>query len=244
MHPKDSPEASPKESRQFDPMAIRSMLNNDRTSRSAENTSHDSEGHRYRRPSFQVSPLARPQPRRRRTDPLLSMEGNSAMLPSMYADREPYSPTLPSPMSFAPIHTTVSPRRSGRVVGGRTSRPKYTETQGFFIWYHRTDLCQSWDQVGQAFEVHFGEARPKGGLQCKFYRMLGQWQVEKVRAQTGEAPGRKDCVGAYGVVQRTTKRFDWMTKEHYNSSALPQFRTRGRSPSSPASSCTGCPDCG
>jgi hypothetical protein len=64
------------------------------------------------------------------------------------------------------------------------SSPRTSTDQCSDIWYHRTDLGLAWDDVEQRFSEYFGEKREKGGLQCKFYRTIGDAGVEKVREQT------------------------------------------------------------
>lgn len=139
---------------------------------------------------------------------------------------------------------TIMATKERRPSSTRAPRPKYEEQQAFFIWYHRTDLGEAWNQVLREFERQFHHRRHKGGLQCKFYRLLKDWNVEKVRAQTKHVQDHpKDKIGAFGVVQRTSKRYEWMKPEHYNAPALPQFIGRGPSPSG-SSCCSGCSDCG
>ncbi|ETI28166.1 hypothetical protein G647_00615 [Cladophialophora carrionii CBS 160.54] len=88
---------------------------------------------------------------------------------------------------------------------------KYAAEQAYWIWYHRTDLGEGWDEVEQKFDIQFGESRKKGGLQCKFYRLLDIHGVEKVRKQTKSGHKRRgNRVGKFGVVQRTTRRYAWM----------------------------------
>ena len=113
--------------------------------------------------------------------------------------------------------STSSTGRRHRTQRRRTHRrprppcKKYSLEQVYFIWYHRTDLQQSWDEVERAFYRHFGDKREKGGLQCRFYRTLEEQKVEKVREQARSGRRRRgDMVGKYGVVQRTTERFPWM----------------------------------
>jgi len=110
----------------------------------------------------------------------------------------------------------------------REFRPKYAIEEAYFIWYHRTDLNEPWEQVLQEHRAAFPSKRGKGGLQCRFYRLLDEHKVEKVRAQTGSPEDSLDrsrgVVGRYGVVQRTGKRFKWMKAEHQDVPPLPQFR--------------------
>lgn len=69
----------------------------------------------------------------------------------------------------------------------RAPRPpckKYSTEQEYFVWYYRTDLGQDWDEVERKYEHQFGDKRGKAGLQCKFYRVLDDHGVKKVREQT------------------------------------------------------------
>lgn len=153
-----------------------------------------------------------------------------------------YSQASLSSIETSPtISSSDTVSRRGSVA--RAPRPKYSDDQGYFIWYHRTDLAEPWDRVLQEFAKQFNHRRPKGGLQCKFYRLLGDWGVEKVREQARQSQSRsRDSVGRYGLVQRTNLRFPWMRQDHISAPMLPQFATRH--PSSPGDSpCTGCHEC-
>ncbi|KIW73353.1 hypothetical protein PV04_01482 [Phialophora macrospora] len=107
--------------------------------------------------------------------------------------------------------SSSSGQQQRRIRQPRPPCKQYNPEQAYFIWYNRTDLGQGWDEVEHRFEIQFGETRKKGGLQCKFYRVLGIHGVEKVREQTKTGHKRRgDRVGKFGVVQRTAKRFSWM----------------------------------
>ncbi|KAK4936993.1 hypothetical protein LTR10_022242 [Elasticomyces elasticus] len=54
-------------------------------------------------------------------------------------------------------------------------RHKYAEERAFYIWYHRIDLGLTWDEVVAAYRRYWRDRRRKGGLQCKFYRLLEQY---------------------------------------------------------------------
>ncbi|KIW95843.1 uncharacterized protein Z519_02907 [Cladophialophora bantiana CBS 173.52] len=117
---------------------------------------------------------------------------------------------------------------------------KYTPEQAYFIWYYRTDLEQAWDEVERAFQRQFGEDRKKPGLQCKFYRLLGEEGVAKVREQAKSGHRTQgDKVGKFGVVQRTTARFPWMRLEDQLTPPLPCFATRGGCGNSTCETCSG-----
>ena len=114
--------------------------------------------------------------------------------------------TSPSP---GPTATTATKRRVCRKP--RLPCKKYADVQAYFIWYHRTDLHECWDEVERKFDLQYKEKRVKGGLQCKFYRFLDQHKVEKVREQAKRGQRRHgDRVGRFGVVERTNERHDWM----------------------------------
>jgi hypothetical protein len=95
---------------------------------------------------------------------------------------------------------------SGKVRKGKPTGPRlaYTIEEGIAIWYLRTDLALSWEQVDYWFKQWFGRVRrEKSGLQCKFYRceqprlkystlmtfadticrVIGSWEVDTVRVQ-------------------------------------------------------------
>ena len=219
----------------FDPMALGSMLN-EYPSSTTNGTAGLEEIPRPRSHSFQLPPLVRPHPSRRHTGPFPAMQPIPDRSISQYG-------TLPPLLDTESFQQSMPSNLARRTSTARAPRPKYEEQQGFFIWYHRTDLGEPWDEVLREFEAEFGQRRPKGGLQCKFYRLLDQWEVEKVRAQARSAQDSpRDRIGAYGVVQRTTERCRWMRPEHYHARALPRFTTRGHSPAS-ATSCAGCPEC-
>ncbi|KAJ9498666.1 hypothetical protein H2202_005852 [Exophiala xenobiotica] len=101
-------------------------------------------------------------------------------------------------------------------------REKYTDEEAYFIWYHRIDLNMPWDQVKEAYSRTFSETRKKAGLQCRFYRIVDQHKVTKVRQQ-----GRPDRsirgghIEKFGVIAQTDRRYYWMRPEHLESRPLP-----------------------
>jgi len=108
----------------------------------------------------------------------------------------------------------------------RARRHKYSDEEAYFIWYHRTDLEWQWDRVLARYNQIFECPRGKDGLQCKFYRLLGEWGVEKVREQARQNQHNKDRIGQFGVVERTGLRFPWMTAYHQQQHQLPMFAHR------------------
>lgn len=217
----------------FNPMAIGSLLNSDEKPlyRIGSQNKNDQHHKSYKRPANQANKSSSSSSSHRSF-------GSLALRPA--------ASTTTSATPIAPKQYHVQPqapfRATKRAPNTRAPRPKYEEQQAFFIWYHRTDLSEPWDQVLLEFSRQFHHRRPKGGLQCKFYRLLKEWDVEKVRVQNRHArDSPKDRVGAFGVVERTPRRFEWMRPHHYNSPPLTQFSTQP--PASPVS-CSGCSDCG
>lgn len=163
--------------------------------------------------------------------------------------RQQTDPSTYRTRSFWPVREeSVSlpyPTNAERQTPVRAPRLRYEDEQVFFIWYHRTDLGLGWDEVLRRYHNKFHQKRQKTGLQCKFYRLLECWGVEKVRAQARSGQGNSsDRVGAYGVIQRTWRRFQWMRSEDLERPPLLQFRDRGHSPINGARTiCPGCSDC-
>lgn len=115
-------------------------------------------------------------------------------------------------------------RLSSEAVEKRPPRRMYTEEQLCFIWYHRTDLKESWTSISGKFEAQFHQKRDVGALECRFYRILKEWNVENVREQSRMAASSKQPdLGRYGVIQRTWWRYPWMLVEHHHASPLPDF---------------------
>lgn len=203
------------------PMAISSIVNDD-------NHSERETAPRTRSHSIQLPPLERSlHTSRQRSDPFI------------------YGPCYQSTSSFAVQQAPEnpnSPTSSEKSMTIRAPRPKYEIEQIFFIWYHRTDLSLPWDEVLHKYREQFQQSRQKTGLQCKFYRLLDDWGVERVRAQVRNSHRTSnDSVGAYGVIQRTWHRFAWMRPEEMHLAPLLQFRNRGQSRMSSAKgTCTSC----
>ncbi|KEF58032.1 uncharacterized protein A1O9_05955 [Exophiala aquamarina CBS 119918] len=138
------------------------------------------------------------------------------------------SESSPSPSSstLSPTISTLSlsssppgTKRTQRKRARQDSRPKksrgachkYTREQEHFIWYHRTDLHMPWDQVEHEYKQYFNHDREKGGLQCKYYRVLNSYNVEKVRQQTkwGQVIG-KAKIGKYGLLATVKCNYPWI----------------------------------
>jgi hypothetical protein len=117
---------------------------------------------------------------------------------------------IASILNEEPIPDNPKPRGKRRL----QSRPKYNEEQALFIWYHRIDLNMEWDAVWERFEEAF-PGRGKAGLQCKFYRILSQYQVAKVREQSklGRTEGSSKA-RQFGMANTTGRRFWWMKQRH------------------------------
>ncbi|EED21948.1 conserved hypothetical protein [Talaromyces stipitatus ATCC 10500] len=116
--------------------------------------------------------------------------------------------------------TTISERR-------RAPRPKYTDEEMYFIWYHRVDLDEEWRDCTEAFNKQFPSQgrseRNTQGIQCKFYRFINAKKCPTVREQRrlkdGEfmAHGRSSrgrLLPKFGVVEWCHVWYPWMRAEH------------------------------
>ena len=112
-----------------------------------------------------------------------------------------------------------SPTPSAMSVGTkipRDPRQRYQDEEGLFIWYHRIDLHESWDVVEEEFQHQFHQQRKKAGLQCKFYRLLDQRHIDKVRVQAKHRLRHENPEGyqGFGLIRRTKERPLWIRKHH------------------------------
>ncbi|KIW50296.1 hypothetical protein PV05_11897 [Exophiala xenobiotica] len=106
-------------------------------------------------------------------------------------------------------------------------REKYTEEEAYFIWYHRIDLNMPWNKVLEAYSRNFAETRKKAGLQCRFYRIVDQHKVKKVRQQgRPERNTRGYHIEKFGVIAQTDRRYHWMRPEHLECQPLPRLWAR------------------
>lgn len=109
------------------------------------------------------------------------------------------------------------PRRGGATssaqandvpVRSREFRPKYTEEEDHFMWFHKDDLRFSWEQVHREYKKHFPDA-PRdrvNGLQCRYYRVIEKHGCPKKRAQDHMVENSK----AYNMWERTRRSYAWM----------------------------------
>lgn len=118
---------------------------------------------------------------------------------------------------------TVSERR-------RAPRPKYTDEEMYFIWYHRVDLDEEWRDCTEAFNKQFpGQGRSERntqGIQCKFYRFINAKKCPTVREQRrlkdgefmacgrGGRSTRERLMPQFGVVEWCHVWYPWMKAEH------------------------------
>ncbi|KAL6249883.1 hypothetical protein RBB50_003739 [Rhinocladiella similis] len=121
-----------------------------------------------------------------------------------------------SPVEGSPIEESPNARLSKI-----PPREKYTEEKMFFVWYHRVDLDMPWDKVTDAYNCFFPEDRRKGGLQCRFYRALDQYNVQKIRQQARHGRIRGGLIEKFGVLDCTNRRFTWMLPEHLADPGVP-----------------------
>jgi hypothetical protein len=105
--------------------------------------------------------------------------------------------------------TSSSPRRP--------NRPKYSEEEEAFIWFHRVDLRQEWDVVVDAFNRQFRHSylRDKSGLECKLYRVLGAHGVPQIREWRKRGNRTVEEITYYGIVEWTNIRYPWMGPRYW-----------------------------
>ena len=142
-------------------------------------------------------------------------------VPSM-ASLTTVSPVLNGPVEQARSNTAASRRRrsmsscnggdkSSRFEGPartRAFRPTYGYEQVMFLWFHDIDLNMRWDDVVNLFKAMWpGDPREKGGMQCKLYRVLEQYNIPKKRQQLLGPDGNRR---AYGMWARQGHRYPWM----------------------------------
>lgn len=114
-----------------------------------------------------------------------------------------HSPSASSHTSLS-SRSSLSPEVPART---RTFRPAYDREEIFFIWFHRIDLGCQWDEVLTEYTKEFpGAARDKSGLQCKFYRILRDYQIPKMRDQSKYTSDMQ----RYGMWANTRLRYKWM----------------------------------
>ena len=66
----------------------------------------------------------------------------------------------------------------------RAFRPAYSTEEQHFIWYLRIDRGYLWHDLLEAFNARFsrnGGRRELSGLQCRYYRLLGQYGIPQER---------------------------------------------------------------
>ncbi|KIX06511.1 uncharacterized protein Z518_04487 [Rhinocladiella mackenziei CBS 650.93] len=138
----------------------------------------------------------------------------------------------PPPCSYSPSPktddgaTSQNTRRKikHRIIR-RKAQKKYGDERAYWIWYNRIDLDRPWDILTDDYCHVWNEKRGKGGLQCKFYRLLGEHQILKVREQM--AKKRKGYpVERFGMVERTNLRFPWMLDRHRQQPPSTRFLLR------------------
>ena len=105
----------------------------------------------------------------------------------------------------------------------RPSRPAYSLEEEDFIWYHRADLGLGWVAVEEAFADYFG-SRSRAALQCRYYRSLKEHDVPQVRRQRQRNQQRhcRELSGAYGVIERSHRRYSWMLPQHHTARMSPR----------------------
>ena len=101
----------------------------------------------------------------------------------------------------------------------REFRHPYTTEEVHFIWYLRIDRGYLWPDILDAFNSQFshnGRVRLLGGLQCRYYRLLGQNSIPQVRMLR-----TADMVQKYGMIATLTRNgchptYPWLGGQYKN----------------------------
>ena len=122
--------------------------------------------------------------------------------------RSDFHRLVPQLTSFRPSASCYTIPRVQQHIPTRPHRPKYSDEQAAFVWYQRIDLGRSWEEVVNAFNRQYPRdaVRGRGGLQCKFYRILTAYGVRNVREQARQRH-RTGGAGAFGLIDRTDVRY-------------------------------------
>ena len=175
-------------------MNISSILNH------SDNDTPGASIHRAQPPAPYVTPRSV-----RRTHP-------ARRSPPKYSAATLTRPLASSSTSPSAENIASSPRRA--------NRPKYSEEEEAFIWFHRVDLAQEWDMVVRAFNARFRHSRPrpKSGLECKLYRVLivyGVPQIREWRKRGGKMVEEVTGFRNYGIIEATFIRYPWMGPRYW-----------------------------
>ena len=99
----------------------------------------------------------------------------------------------------------------------RPPRYRWAPEEHYFLWYHRVDLGWTWDRIEWKFRRHFSKGRSKSGLQSKFYRILDDHGIPKIREQNRGTHRRGSDVeytAEVNFVDFSKLRYPWMLSEH------------------------------
>ncbi|PYH67186.1 uncharacterized protein BO88DRAFT_445159 [Aspergillus vadensis CBS 113365] len=124
-------------------------------------------------------------------------------------------------ISFRKRYNSVSSSFSNTAGRRRPPRPKYKEEEIYFIWYHRVDLCQGWEEVRKNFNKQFPSRQRWGiqGIQYRFYRFIKNKKCPTLREQQhlrngGFIRARAGLPDSgslrFGVVDRVGIWYPWM----------------------------------
>lgn len=210
------------------PMSIGSILNDDRQVKSTQRLHHHHQQADSNLQSDQSNIALRIRlPTSRRE----SVDSSSCESTSATADSSPSSTDavyFPSQSSMGSSLPGSLSARPDVLPEKRPPRHKYTTEQMVFVWYHRTDLREPWDVVRRRFTAQFPETRTKLGLECKYYRLLSEYGVAKVREQARNTGAESDETSSrnskYGPIHLTCMRYSWMRDSDQNTEPLLGFR--------------------
>jgi hypothetical protein len=93
-------------------------------------------------------------------------------------------------------------------------------------------MALDWDVVEAKYNKVFEDQRSLGALRCRFYRVLNDWGVEKVRDQFHSRTGRNDPAdadtAAYGVIVSLVSERLLIIADVYRNAQIVYFRGCGQ----------------
>ena len=133
--------------------------------------------------------------------------------PSESASESTLFTPVSSPQSTGSSDTDVTAWSAASPVRENVFRRPYTQEQVMWIWFFFIDAGMKWDEVVERFEADWpGEERTKTGMQCKAYRLCGQFGLPRKRLQK-EGPQNP---AFYGMWPNTRRSYRWMDEFAHN----------------------------
>lgn len=113
----------------------------------------------------------------------------------------------------------ISPDSTDEVIPRKTHghRKTYPEEQVMWIWFFRIDLQIPWCEIEKKFLARWPhDERALGGMQCRFYRSVGQYGLPKMRIakEAVKETGEKICY-RWGMWPMMRRSYPWMDEHKH-----------------------------